>query len=234
MQTLLLTFANSSTNRLPTLDDEYQGVSNALRERNTKDFYVVSDPILNRDKFVKDLEKYGKDTCLFLFSGHAGRDSLGFEDGKGYADGIALLLGNCPNLNIVILNGCSTGGQVRLLRENGVPVVIATSAPVNDETATQFSISIFEELAQKRKSIKDSFEEAIKKAKLYGQVKNCEITSRGLGSDQEEAALWGVYYDEDKADILDTWRLPENIGNLNTSNSYLKNTLQLIFEEQLK
>ena len=47
---------------------------------------------------------------LFLYSGHAGRDVLLTEDGASRSGGIAHLLGQCKNLKVVILNGCSTAG----------------------------------------------------------------------------------------------------------------------------
>ena len=122
----------------------------------------------------------------------------------------------------VILNGCSTKGQVAALLEQGIPVVVATSAPVNDFRATQFSITFFEELALNAASIKEAFDAAISAAKVKGNIKE-EIGDRGIvlrPTSASREATWGLYYQEGKEAITTTWRLPEkkdHLGNLLTS-----------------
>lgn len=235
MPTLLLTFANSDTHKLLTLTQEYDGVNQALRERFANgDFVVVSEPFTTPEKIIDLIRSHERSITLFSYSGHAGRDRLLLEDGEGHDRGMASLLGHCPNLKLVILNGCSTAGQVKLLKEKGVPVVIATSAPVDDYTATQFAISFFKELAQRRKSIREAFERAVDAAQVRGKVDTIEITSRGLGSNKEEEAIWGLYYDESNRDILDSWRLPERDDKDTVPNQYLRESIKGIFDEQLK
>lgn len=235
MPTLLLTFANSDTHKLLTLTQEYDGVNQALRERFAKgDFVVVSESFTTPEKIIDLIRSHERSIALFSYSGHAGRDRLLLEDGEGHGRGVASLLSRCPNLKLVILNGCSTAGQVKLLKEKGVPVVIATSAPVDDYTATQFAISFFKELAQRRKSIREAFERAVDAAQVRGKVDTIEITSRGLGSDKEEEAIWGLYYDESNRDILNSWRLPERDDEDTVPNQYLRESIKGIFDEQLK
>lgn len=234
MQTLLLTFANSSAQPLETLDDECSKILSLLRRRNTRDFYVVSDQILNRTNLIENIEAYKEDICVFLFSGHAGRDRLILKDGIGHAVGIAEKLKSCKNLELVILNGCSTAGQVKLLLECKIPIVIATSAKVEDETATQFSVTFFKELAQNRKSIREAFKVAIETVQVYGAIDKFEITSRGLGSEEDEKELWGIYYTKEKEILLDTWRLPERKEGDTIANQYLKKVVKLIFEKEIE
>ena len=146
-----------------------------------------------------------------LYSGHAGRDSLELEDGKAHVEGIAALLGRCENLKLVILNGCSTAGQVNELLKQNIPIVIATSAPVEDRRATEFSISFFEQLAIKRHSIRAAFNEAIDTAKVRGPIKP-EICARGklsIPDEEHRESLWGLYYQDENEELLDSWRLPE-------------------------
>ncbi|WP_149243067.1 hypothetical protein [Dyadobacter sp. 32] len=217
MPTLLLHFANGEGNKfLKTLQDEYDGINDALLGRAAnKDFVIVADQISTRRKMINAISSYEKDIILFLFSGHAGPEQLSLTDGEGDSDGIAGLLGKCKNLGLVILNGCSTVAQVKALLDHGIPVVIATSAPVGDETAAQFSISFFKELSN-GKSIRASFEESIDIAKpyrdkkAYGKIQVNEILSRGLVTGQQKAdtILWGIYYNKENEAFLDTWRLP--------------------------
>jgi CHAT domain len=209
MTTLLLTFANSEHNRLSALTQECEEVNEALQERFADgDFVVISEPLATRYKIIDLIRAHEENICLFLFSGHAGRDRLVLEDGAGHVDGIADLLGRCPKLELVILNGCSTAGQVKVLLENGIPVVIATDTAVSDEAATQFSIAFFKELAQERKSIREAFVRAIEAAGVFGNIEEEVRSTRGLGLDNEDKPLWGLYYNEAQKERLDTWRLP--------------------------
>ncbi|MVM39367.1 hypothetical protein GO730_20310 [Spirosoma sp. HMF3257] len=248
MPTLLLAFANSDipAERLDTLTAEYEGVSSALRDRaGQQDFIIVSNPIAKKVSFTEDLRVHEQDICLFLFSGHAGRDRLHFEDGPGFASGIGELLKKSKNLKVVILNGCSTVGQVNLLIKLGIPIVIATSSPVGDETATKFSIALFRELSQQKVSIREAFERAISAAKYAtGQIPINNFTSetdktnedgisgdenlihiiessRGLDTGEKEndndKPLWGLYCQEKNKDLLESWHLPTKFRNIGGS-----------------
>jgi hypothetical protein len=233
MPTLYLAFANNDKNPLDTLREEDSKVNDIMIERKRRgDFIVHSDQFATTEKVINNLRQFKDDIVLFLYSGHAGRDNLELEDGEANAEGIAALLSRCPNLKLVVLNGCSTSGQVDMLLENNVPMVIATSAPVNDQRATQFSIIFFEELVQKRQPVKYSFEAAIDSAKVRGNI-DSEIRSRGIGfpkSKQTDKPLWGLYHQDNKADLIDSWRLPQKAIELKT-NQYINNSIEGIYEE---
>lgn len=235
MSTLLLNFANGEgTNSLKTLQDEFDGINGALLKRAaSKDFVIVADQISTRGKMIDTITSYENDIILFLFSGHAGPGLLSLTDGEGDSDGVAGLLGKCKNLVLVILNGCSTAAQVKALLNNGIPIVIATSAPVGDQTATQFSISFFKELSIDS-SIRDAFNQSIERARVYGKIEGVEIESRGLVTVQAGAKvpLWGIYYNELQIDQLDNWRLPTNTANSNQYgiNDEIKDSLTGIAE----
>ncbi len=113
MEVLLLAFANSRENPLPTLAAEYAALNKILSPR------VLRQHFLSWSASHATLEDIGyyltlfRDRLgLFLFSGHADRDRLLTESGDSRAGGIAHLLGQCKNLKVVVLNGCSTGEQV--------------------------------------------------------------------------------------------------------------------------
>ena len=121
------------------------------------------------DTLPKDIELYHKDLIAFHFSGHAGSQQLSFEDGPGYSDGIAGLLGAAPNLKLVFMNGCATQSQVDLLFENDVKVVIATRGRVGDELAMQFAAAFYKTLCGVEKTIQQAFDFALATIKLsYG------------------------------------------------------------------
>lgn len=206
MEVLLLTFANSRTNPLPTLAGEYAELSKRLWPRALRQHYLacpVSHATL--DDVAYYLTLFRDRLSLFLFSGHAGRDELLTEDGASRAAGIAHLLGQCPNLKVVILNGCSTAGQVSALHSAGVPLVIATSAPVGDEIAAKFSERLFQAL-EAGLSIGDAFEQGIGEALSRRPLE----VDRSAGFDPDGTPgepLWGIKPHPDKPDAL-AWKLP--------------------------
>lgn len=211
MATLILAFANNETDHLTTLKKESKGVSDALRDRLArKEFVAIPESMATREFIINTIRAHESDLCLFLFSGHAGRDNLLFEDGNANAEGIARMLGRCKNLKLVILNGCSTAGQVKALLSQGVPAVIATSSPVGDEKATHFSIAFFNELARYNLSVKEAFERAIESTKVIGTIEKVEITRGFSIQEKNESSLWGLFY---KKETSIHWHLPKDNTN---------------------
>ena len=234
MPTLFMAYANKSDNPLPSLREEDDKVNAALSERAAKDDYrIVRESYVTRESLTRQIPLYKDDICLFMYSGHAGGDRLLLEDGDARAEGMAALLGQCPNLKLVVLNGCSTGGQVTALLDAGVSAVIATSAPIGDETAKQFAIYFFTELSKNGQSIRASFQRAIDAAKVYGKIE-ARITSRGgLRIDFPAEPLWGLFYKDTQEDVLDNWRLPTKPSDAN-ANEYINNAIDAIYEEHLR
>ena len=219
MSTLLLTFANNQQKPLPTLQKEYNEVAAVLGQRASKGHFTVQPiPFATKKNLTNTLSQWKEDIELFLFSGHAGANHLELLEGAAHSEGVAALLGLCPNLKVVILNGCSTKGQVANLLDNGIPVVIATSAPVQDEKATQFSITFFSALTLQKASIQEAYQIAIAAAKLDGAITS-EIGNRDIiqrNRQQTSSPLWGLYYQEAHKDLIDTWRLPNKETTLLT------------------
>lgn len=194
MNTIFLAFANSRTHPLPTLKEEDERVYHLLTH------YQQKHPIkIHRDSFATThtiaqyLITHQKQLSLFLFSGHAGKDALYLEDEAANSQGIAALLGACPNLKAVVLNGCATKGQVEGLLNQGVPIVIATNAPVEDRSATQFSTAFFQQLTEQDSSIEEAFEIGIGSAKL--SQPNELVVQRGLVTKRKQnQPTWGIHY----------------------------------------
>lgn len=206
MEILLLAFANSRENPLPTLAGEYAALNKTLSPRVLRQHFLawsVSHATL--DDIAYYLTLFRDRLSLFLYSGHAGRDQLLMEDGDARAGGIAHLLGQCKNLKVVVLNGCSTGGQVAALHAAGVPLVIATSAPVEDVIATQFSKELFHAL-ETGLTIGEAFEQGIGTALSRKDL----AVVRGvfnLAPEKANQPLWGIFPNPDKPETKD-WKLP--------------------------
>ncbi|HRI59583.1 MAG TPA: CHAT domain-containing protein [Saprospiraceae bacterium] len=206
MEVLLLAFANSREHPLPTLAGEYTALNKILSPRVLRQHFLswsVSHATL--EDIGHYLTLFRDRLGLFLFSGHAGRDVLLTEDGASRAGGIAHLLGQCKNLKVVVLNGCSTAGQVEALHAAGVPLVIATSAPVGDEIAAQFSARLFQAL-ETGLSIGEAFEQAIGEAQARQELKVDRSVGRRPDSKPDEP-LWGLKPHPDKPDAAG-WKLP--------------------------
>lgn len=209
MKTILLCFANDEKESLQTLKFERSEILKLLDKGNNKNHFTLKDiPNATRTKIRDGLIDYRESLNVFLFSGHAGRDKLLFEDGIANAEGIAGLLGKCPNLELVILNGCSTVGQVEeLINLPNHPVVIATSAPVEERSATNFSITFFKTLVEKKATLKDAFETAIDAVKILHADNNIKVykdlVARGKGQ-----GIWGLY-EVNKKSNSEKWKMPK-------------------------
>ncbi len=209
MDTVFLAFANSNSDKLETLTEEDEKVNAVLTKRKIAgDIDLIREQYATTNRLIDGLFMYQKKLSIFLYSGHAGRDKLIMEDQDANAEGIAALLQQCPNIKLVVLNGCSTKGQVDLLLQAKIPIVIATSAPVGDTIATRFSIAFFNSLAGRMNNIQTAFEEGIAAAKVVSN--NAISTSRGVGyrkaSDKKDP-LWGLYYLPENEYLLEEWRL---------------------------
>ena len=206
MEILLLAFANNREHPLPSLAAEYAGLNKILSPRVLRQHFLswsVSHATL--DDVAYYLTLFRDRLSLFLYSGHAGRDALLTEDGAARAAGIAHLLGQCKNLKVVILNGCSTAGQVEALHQAGVPLVIATSAPVGDEIATQFSQRLFQAL-EMGQSIGEAFEQAIGEALSRRDLK-VDRSIQFRADAKPDEPLWGLKPNPAKPDAAG-WKLP--------------------------
>jgi hypothetical protein len=214
LDTVFLTYANRHDQPLPKLQAEDDEVYRLLSPRAKQQHFLLHrDSFVTSDKLPSYITLYRDDLAIFGFSGHAGNDRLLLADSTANSAGIAQMLGLCPNLKLVFLNGCSTQGQVARLLAAGAPVVIATSAPVQDDKAMFFSIRFFEALQQQF-----SIREAYDMAKGATDTKFAGIdwhTSRDIGSlagpeqpeKEQETATWGIFHTPKGEHILD-WKLP--------------------------
>ncbi|MCB9283824.1 MAG: CHAT domain-containing protein [Lewinellaceae bacterium] len=207
MSVIILTYANSEQAPLQHLRDEDDRVNELLSEgRKARHFLLERDQYATPDKIAAKVNEFKDELEFFSYSGHAGKDVLFTEDGAARAEGIAHLLGLCPFLKVVFLNGCATVGQVKALLEKGIPAVIATYAPVGDELAKDFSIAFFDALRTK-----NSLEQAFEHAKGFVLMKSGDLRfkkqARGIGFAGVTDRDWGLFWREDKKEILQ-WTLP--------------------------
>ncbi len=208
MKVLFLAYANRREDPLPSLQREDDTVYQTLSARALQQHFLLHrDSYATTEKVAHFLTLYRDNLSLFHYSGHAGEEALLLEAEAARAEGIAHLLGQCPNLQAVVLNGCSTQGQVARLLEAGVPLVIATSAPVGDEKATRFSIRLFQALNEFY-SLQEAFELALGEVKAMPDGAGLDA-KRGvkLPDTPAETPLWGLFHNENREAAL-SWKLP--------------------------
>ncbi len=196
---IFLAFANDRGNQLDQLVEEEKELLKTLdsyKDKNQNTFLVKHTSFATINDITDALKKYRRDIVLFHYSGHADSEGLFLEGEKAQSAGLAEFLGKCPQLKLVVLNGCSTGEQVKVLQKEGVKAVIATSAPIGDVTAKEFASDFYQELISK-KTIAEAYEEAISETKA--RKKDLE-EHRGILLEEgalPPGPLWGLFGKED-------------------------------------
>ena len=226
MDVISLAFANDRANPLPTLQEEDNNLNRILSPRQLKQhFILIRDSYASITSLTNTVAQSKDQLRIFLYSGHAGRDKLLLEGQAANAEGIAYLLGQCPNLQLVFLNGCSTKGQVYSLLQKGIPVVIATSAPIEDKKANEFSSRFFQALNDQC-SIKEAYELA--KGELMARYPDVQTDAANILAEpgaQAEESLWGLYFLPEKEISLE-WKLNANTPTIAAEN-FVPNELLL-------
>jgi|GEM_PF-450719 len=204
MEVIFMAYANSQGEPLPLLKNEFDEVYEALSENHVQDNYTI-----HRDNFptISSINKYlgnfsGR-IAVFNYSGHAGEEHVLLDDTLSNAEGIVDQLKSSvesKSLKLVFLNGCSTAGQVKKLQEIGVPVIVATSAPVNDQSATEFAVRFYSNLFGKQLSFGDAFEDALGPAKSATGGSLSKMRHINVEPLKNDEPLWGIYGDESVID----------------------------------
>jgi hypothetical protein len=194
---IFLSFANDRDRPLLYLSRENQEIYKALSKGISQDKYIVhKEDFASISNIVEYLTVYRENLSIFHFSGYASANALHLEDNDGMSSGLGQILGQCPNLVLVVLNGVHSISQVKNLLSSGIPIVIATRGTLDDQSTVIFSKTFYEALSDGR-TIKDAFEIGISFIKnMSGQEIEVE---RGLPSQHEDTPgfPWGIYFNDD-------------------------------------
>ncbi len=196
----IISFANNPLHPLSSLKKEEVGVKKVIDEIKLYGCDIEVEYPTTREEIVDllKLETNRERLYLFSYSGHADGDRLITEEETTYAYGLANLLAECRNVQCVVLNGCSTEKQVFLIQESfkktnmTTPAIVATSASVGDEIASEFNIHFFQQLLTYGYSINDAFSLAI--ALINTKTKQPIIPiNRFLDEQPQDLGTWGLY-----------------------------------------
>ncbi|MCP3930765.1 MAG: CHAT domain-containing protein [Bacteroidetes bacterium] len=211
MKVFFFAFANQAENPLPNLQDEENEIYKLLSPGELDNRYLIHrDSFASRENIAYYLTQYRESIVVFHYAGHAGDDILFTEEDTTSSKGIAFLLGQCPHLQLVVLNGCSTQGQVQQLWGNNIPAIIATNSAVNDKKARQFSKRFYQAL-----SLSSTLDEAFKQAKGAVLTMDAELNiqlHRGIKirKRNDKKAAWGLFVQAERDDVL-SWKIPQKV-----------------------
>lgn len=212
---IFLAFANNRDDYLPMINRERKNIYRSLRWFHDNGIIKVEKEATTQlEDIFEVFSENDNQITIFHFGGHAGGMHLQLEQAnsdteKAHMEGLALLLGQQKNLQLVFLNGCATLPQVELLLKNGVKAVIATSASVQDKMATEFA-ELFYNYLTGHSSIERAFQMA--KAFIASRYSNFQpiqiyrdIAPQSI--EHKEAFPWGLYLSKRAEDALE-WTLP--------------------------
>lgn len=205
---IYIAYANKPKAPLPALETEFKEVRSILRRKMGNDFEPLFDELATHEKLKEVLQGNERQRLeFFAYSGHANLNALELSDEDAYIHGLAGMLGDCKNLKVVFLNGCSTRGMVNEILGQGVKVVIATYAPIHDSIAKEFAIAFFKRLAENNCVLGDAFD-AAKDAVLIKRPETEFLDTRGLVNvSGDKRPLWGIFYKEENENYLG-WKFP--------------------------
>jgi hypothetical protein len=222
---VFLAFANDQDAHLDMLKKESRDIYRTLQDLHDKQFIeIYREESADIEDIFHNFNRFKDRVAIFHYGGHASGTQLRLEGVSANASGLATLFSNQANLQVVVLNGCSTLEQVNRLLELGVKAVVATSVEVQDDMATEFATQFYAGLAV-GKNIKASFTQAMAFLQTkYGHARGGEIyRSVVFRKPKEEAEKveipWGLYMKEGADSVLEyslpahkKVELPERFG----------------------
>ena len=161
--------------QLEYLDKEFHESNDHLKSSFYSE-YDIHQVNVGSEQFKKNLNKYSSTINVFWFSGHANEKGLLFDDEIIENKDLVEIFKCCPNLRIVVLNGCCTNQLCELIYDEieSVQVVIGTEGEMPDEIAMGFGMYFLENFIKNEKTIFESFKLASnlsnstpKKKKIY-------------------------------------------------------------------
>jgi len=191
---------------LENLKQEQNGIQDkllALDQQHKIKHLIRTDTDLT--SYFDFMQQFKNQMRIFHYAGHANSEILSLQNANTFFAPLAeeLILRNKESLRLVFLNGCSTKNHVQTLFDLGAPAVIATSVPINDNTAMLFSIRFYHNLAGG-----DNIENAYISAANYAKANSTDKRFKNFGapakrwvdvtgSENDSGEFpWGLYINE--------------------------------------
>lgn len=203
--------------RLHYLVSERQDIKKILKTARNDAIEVFDDGDTSAELFFDELRNpdYSQRISIIHFAGHADGAQIRLISSMGEeqivpADTLATFLKPIESLKLVFLNGCGTYPIVEAVLQAGIPAVIATERPIDDQQAARFAIEFYKGIAGES-TIRESFDMAMAATALSLTYHAVNTGTRSLdweGKEEELAATdnhlpWGLYVQEGQETALD-------------------------------
>ncbi|MBK8704636.1 MAG: hypothetical protein IPN33_14230 [Saprospiraceae bacterium] len=193
---ILLTYCNQPSAYLQNLSPEVLAIKDRLAGQAVSDYFKIEiEPIDSPVDITNRLTNYKDELVFFSYSGHAAEEEILLSGGAVHGFSMMELLAQCPNLKMVLLNGCSTA----LLAQKAASWVFpSSSAPIAacpDLDAKEFAIRLFEQLRD-RETVRRAYDFA----KPASRINNPDNADRAGRQDPQAAPageLWDCFANED-------------------------------------
>ena len=223
---IFLAFANDrmdGSGYLRNLPVEQRQITKALEpavDAGLCELVTVSNATIDQilDTFQK--KRYKDRISIFHFGGHADGYQLLLETEAGeksvaHGEGLVSFLANQQGLQLIFLNGCSTEEQSQELTEEGVPLVIGTTATIPDKTATRLAARFYSSLgngASIKRAWREAKDEVNMRVKRGGQTER-KIDFTGEKNAKNQGAIPWRFFVKEGAEIVKEWNLPDAAGD---------------------
>ena len=151
---ILLAFANDESQPLNELAKELDALRSTLRTglkkyvdaKGRRQFDIITLAYCSIESLFDELRIYRNRIAILHFAGHTDSSLWQLNDETLHASGIADILQLQSSLKFLFLNGCNNEKQIDAFAKAGIPAVIATSAPIDDQKARLFSSHFYKHL----------------------------------------------------------------------------------------
>ena len=195
---ILLVFANDKNQPLDEIGKESQAIRKILRDHldTHPHFHIELLPYSSAEDLFDELRRFNHQTIILHFAGHTNSELWKLHQGVVNANGMAEILNLQQSVHLLFLNGCSNQQQVAAFANAGIPTVIATNEPINDQQAQVFAIEFYKKLSS-GKALKTSLQTAFNWAKATASAigekrSNRSLVIEDLDSSKEIEWSWGL------------------------------------------
>jgi hypothetical protein len=207
---IFLAFANDKQNYLYNLTTEQRNIRSELENAERAGLCeVVYETDTTLESIFDVFQKYRGRVAIFHYGGHADDYKMLLETRAGgstvaHSAGLSTFLARQDGLQLVFVNGCCSQNQALELIDAGVPAVVGTIQPIEDQIATDLSTRFYRGLA-----IGESIDRSWKAAMEMVKSIKGEDAYRGMGRTAQtlSAFPWNLHY-RDGADKVKDWNLP--------------------------
>lgn len=196
MPTLIIFSANDPDNRLNQLSSEGKEIQRTLNSAYAKAFDTALIPDASIHDVIEELKVPNREVEIVHYAGHATSDLIQLADVPADATALAEKLRGLGTVKLLFLNGCATKGQVHFFHDAGIPFVIATSRPVDDNRAHWVATQFYQYLSLGR-SLREAYAEVVTDAQKLNK-KVSFSSDRGMqlhaeSAGETESLPWGLY-----------------------------------------